>query len=228
VALFALVHGAWHGAWCWERLVPELRARGHEALALDLPSEDISAGCARYAEIVASEIGDAAGDIVLIGHSLGGLTIPLVAAVRPISRLVFLCALIPEPGRSLIDQIKDDPAMFSDGFQGAPARDELDRSYWDDAELAKRQLFSGFDPDDAAAAVRRLRPQARTPNLEPCPLDALPEIPAVYILARDDATVRPAWSRRAARERLGVQPLELEGGHSPFLSHPVELADLLT
>jgi pimeloyl-ACP methyl ester carboxylesterase len=228
MALFVLVHGAWHGAWCWERLAPELRTRGHDVLAMDLPSEDVLAGCARYAEIVMDEIGDASSDLVLVGHSLGGLTIPLVAARRPISRLVFLCALIPQPGRSLLDQIQDDPAMFSDGFDGAPARDELGRSYWDDPDLAMRQLFSGCEQSDAAAATARLRPQARTPNVEPCPLEKWPDVSAVYILGKDDATVRPAWSRRAARERLGVEPVELEGGHAPFLSHPAELADALT
>ncbi len=118
--------------------------------------------------------------------------------------------------------------MFSDGFDGAPARDELGRSYWDDPDLAMRQLFSGCEPEDAAAATARLRPQARAPNVEPCPLEQWPDAPAVYILAKDDATVRPAWSRRVARERLGVEAVELEGGHAPFLSHPAELADTLS
>jgi hypothetical protein len=61
-----------------------------------------------------------------------------------------------------------------DGFDGAPARDELGRSYWDDPDLAMRQLFSGCEPQDAAAATARLRPQARAPNVEPCPLEQWP------------------------------------------------------
>jgi pimeloyl-ACP methyl ester carboxylesterase len=227
MALFVLVHGAWHGAWCWARLATELRSQ-HDVLAVELPSEDVSAGCARYAEIVTEEIGKRAGEIVLVGHSLGGLTIPLVAAQRSVSRLVFLSALIPSPGRSLIDQLQDEPKMFSEGFEGAPARDELDRSYWDDPELAMRQLFSSCDSEDARAAVTRLRVQAREPIVEPCPLETLPNVPALYILGTDDATVRPDWSRKAARERLGIEAIELDGGHALFLSHPVELAGLIT
>jgi pimeloyl-ACP methyl ester carboxylesterase len=227
MAVFVLVHGAWHGAWCWERLAPKLRNRGHDVLAIDLPSEDLSAGCTRYAEVVAEAIGDPSDDVVLVGHSLGGLTIPLVVERRPVARLVFLSALLPVPGCSLIDQLEDDPTIFSDGFDGAPARDELGRSYWDDPELATRQLFSSCDPELAATAVARLGVQSRAPILEPCPLETWPDVPAVYVLGTHDATVRPAWSRRAAPQRLGVEPIELDGGHALFLSHPAELAELL-
>jgi alpha-beta hydrolase superfamily lysophospholipase len=227
VALFVLVHGAWHGAWCWERFAPELRNRGHDVLALDLPTDDVSAGCVRYAEIVADAISDSGHEVVLLGHSLAGLTIPLVAARRPVSRLVFLSAFIPVPGSSLIDQLHEDPSILSEGFDGAPAHDELGRSYWDDLELARRQLFSSCDEDLAAAAAARLRVQARAPLVEPCPRDALPDVPAVYVLGNDDAVVRPAWSQRAARERLGVDAAELDGGHALFLSHPAELAELV-
>jgi pimeloyl-ACP methyl ester carboxylesterase len=150
-----------------------------------------------------------------------------VAERRPITRLVFLSALLPVPGRSLIDQMQEDPMIFSDGFDGAPARDEPGRSYWDDPELARRQLFGGCDTDLAADAVARLRVQARAPIVEPCPLETWTDIPSMYVLGTNDAVVRPAWSRRAARERLGVEPLELEGGHALFLSHPAELADLV-
>jgi hypothetical protein len=69
VTTFALVHGAWHGAWCWERLVPELEARGHRAIAVDLPCEDVAAGCAAYAEVVAGAAADAGADLVLVGHT---------------------------------------------------------------------------------------------------------------------------------------------------------------
>ncbi len=83
---YALVHGAWHGAWCWERLAAELHRRGHLAVAVDLPCGDSAAGCARYAEIVTTALADADENVVVVGHSLGGLTIPLVAAARPVQR----------------------------------------------------------------------------------------------------------------------------------------------
>jgi pimeloyl-ACP methyl ester carboxylesterase len=92
VSTFALVHGACHGAWCWERLTPELEGRGHRVVAVDLPTEGRSAGNVRYAEIVAESLSGLEDDVVVVGHSLAGLTIPLVAALRPVRRLVFLCA----------------------------------------------------------------------------------------------------------------------------------------
>ena len=93
MATIGLVHGSWHGAWCWSQLVPDLEARGHRALAIDLPCEDPASGCIQYAEVVDRALPDDE-DLVLVGHSLGGLTIPLVAALRPVKRLVFLCAVL--------------------------------------------------------------------------------------------------------------------------------------
>ncbi len=101
---FALVHGGWHGAWCWDRLTPELEARGHRVIAIDLPCEDPTATCETYAEVVARALeAQEVEDVVVVGHSLAGLTIPLVAARRPVSRLIYLCALVPIPGCSFVD-----------------------------------------------------------------------------------------------------------------------------
>src|SRR3954454_25062964 len=97
---FWLVHGAWHGGWCWERLAPELEARGAQVVAPDLPCEDVDAGVSVYADVVDKALGEA-DDVVLVGHSLGGLTIPLVAARRPVRRLVYLCAFVPTPGEPI-------------------------------------------------------------------------------------------------------------------------------
>ncbi len=222
-----LVHGAWHGAWCFDHLVAELRARGHDATAVQLPCDDLEAGGTRYAEIVDAALPPDPA-LVLVGHSLGGLTVPLVSARRPVGRLVYLCALIPEPGRSLVDQLRDDPAIFSPGFGAHPAchRDEEGRSWWE-PEAAADVFYHDCPPERATAAVARLRRQAPAPSREPCPLARLPPTPASYILCRQDAAIAPAWSRGAARTRLGVDPIELDGGHSPFLARPAELADVL-
>jgi len=96
VTTFALVHGAWHGAWCFERLVAELQRRDHEAVAIDLPATDVTAGNVAYAGVIEAAL-PAGDDVVLVGHSLAGLSVPLVAARRPLRLLVYLCALIPEP-----------------------------------------------------------------------------------------------------------------------------------
>jgi pimeloyl-ACP methyl ester carboxylesterase len=228
MATFGLVHGAMLGAWCWERLVPELEARGHRAVAMDLPCEDPAAGCVRYAEVAAAAL-PPADDLVLVGHSLGGLTIPLVAARRPARALVFLCAALPALGQSLDDQLAADRAMYAEGFAAHPGRViHADGSVsWSDPTAVREALYHDCTPDDARRAWSRLRRQSLQPRRERCPLTAWPDPPRASILCRDDRAIAPAWSRRAARERLGVEALELPGSHSPFLSRPAELATML-
>ena len=104
---FALVHGAWEGAWIWERLTPELEARGHRVVAMDLPCEDAAATFEAYADVVVGALeAEELEEVVVVGHSLAGLTIPIVAARRAVSRLIYLCALVPIPGRSLVEQLE--------------------------------------------------------------------------------------------------------------------------
>jgi Alpha/beta hydrolase family len=228
MATFGLVHGAGHGAWCWERLGPILEALGHRVFAMDLPCEDPAAGAARYAEVVDLVI-PPANDLVLVGHSLAGLTIPLVAARRPVWRLVFLCALIPEFGRSLADQVVADPELYGPALRSHPGRvigpDGI-VSFRDEA-AARDVFFHDCTPEDVRWAFARLRPQAAAPRREPCPLSAWPTGERAYILCREDRAISPAWSRRAARERLSVEPIELDGSHSPFVSRPSILAGVL-
>jgi pimeloyl-ACP methyl ester carboxylesterase len=227
VTTFALVHGAWHGAWCWELLVGELERRGHGAIAVDLPCEDAAAGCPEYAAIVHEQLPAGDPEVVLVGHSLGGLTIPLVAAERPVRALVFLCALLPVPGVGLPAQLDDDPAIFVPGFGSSIERDAAGNSFWPDADAARATLYADCPRVLAEAALSRLRHQSRRPSVDPCPLAEWPDVESISVLCRADAVISPAWSRRAARDRLGVEARELEGGHSPFLSRPAELADLL-
>jgi len=228
MATFGLVHGAGHGAWCWERLIPILEALGHRAFAMDLPSEDLTAGAARCAEVVDRAI-PPANDLVLVGHSLAGLTVPLVAARRPVWRLVFLCALIPEFGRSLADQVAADPELYDLVLRTHPGRvTGPDGTVGFRDEAAARDVFyHDCTPEDVHWAFSRLRPQAAAPRREPCPLSAWAPGEKAYILCREDRAVSPAWSRRVARERLGVEPIELDGSHSPFISRPSALADIL-
>jgi pimeloyl-ACP methyl ester carboxylesterase len=227
VATVALVHGAWHGAWCFQRLTPELEARGHRVVAVDLPCDDATATFATYADVVVRAL-EGRDDVVLVGHSLGGQTVPLVAARRPVARLVYLSALVPMPGRSFHEQLAAEPDTLLPGSSdGLSAPDEQGRTAWVDEAAARRTFYADCEERDARAACARLRAQARRPYSEPCPLAALPEAPSTYVLCRDDRIVNPERSRAVARERLGAELLELPGGHSPFLSRPAELAALL-
>src|SRR6185436_19979515 len=224
MATFGLVHGAGHGAWCWERLAPVLEARGHRVYAMDLPCEDQTAGNERYAEVVDHAI-PATNDLVLVGHSLAGLTVPLVAARRPVARLVFLCAQVPEFGRSLFDQVQANPELYHPVSRTHPGRltaDDGTVTFRDEA-AARDVFFQDCTPADVSWAFARLRPQAAAPRREVCPLSSWPPGDRAYILCREDHAISPAWSRRVAGERLGVEPIELGGSHSPFISQPAAL-----
>jgi alpha-beta hydrolase superfamily lysophospholipase len=228
VTTFALVHGAWHGAWCWDRLVPELEAHGHEAVAIDLPCDDATATFTTYAAVVKEAVAGAPDDLVLVAHSLGGLTMPLVAAGRPVSRMVFVCALVPAPGRSFLEQMEADPDILLPRHDaGLSEPDDQGRRAWVDPAMSREVLFADCTEEDARAAFDNLRPQAGAPFAEPCPLETLPEVERTYVVCAEDRIVNPDWSRRAAVERLGVQPVELPGSHSPFLSRPADLARVL-
>ena len=226
---FVLVHGGWHGAWCWEKLIPEIEARGHKAAAMDLPSDDPEATFETYADVVAASIRDLPpdGDVVLVGHSLAGQTVPIVAAREPVRRLVYLCALPAIPGRSLFDQLGTEKMLNLGYVAGLGAADAQGSRGWADKELARQFMYADCDDESAEGAIARLRPQAQTPYSIPCPLDRYPDVPTTSIVCSDDQLVNPDWSRDFARRTLGSDLIELPGSHSPFVSRPADLASVL-
>lgn len=223
---FALVHGSWHDGGCWHAVAGELEARGHSTVAPDLPCDDPVADCQDYAAVVMDALADAGNDVVVVGHSLGGLTAAVVAAERPVRQLVYLCALVPRPGRRVFDIEDGEPPIYAPGFGGAPERDELDRSRWPVA-AAVEELYDDVPAALAREAGERLRPQARSATATPCPLAELPTVETISIVARDDAVISPEWSRWTARRRLDIEPVEIDGGHFPMFTRPAELAELL-
>lgn len=225
---FVLVHGAWHGSWCWDRLVPELERLGHATIALDLPCDDPAATYSTYADVIVDAVQDRASDLVIVAHSMAGLSAPIAAARLAVRSLVFLNALIAAPGRSFVQQLGDEPEMLVPGYQaGLGDPDGHGRRRWVDVEAAWETLYGDCDEATARAAFDRLRPQAQTPYVDPCPLAGLPDVRYTYVVAADDRVVAPEWSRSAARERLGIEAIELGGSHSPFLARAAELAHLL-
>jgi len=226
VSTFVLVHGAWHGAWCWERLVPELAERGHDAIAMDLPVEDGSATFEDYASVVVDVAASATDDVVLVGHSLGSMVIPLVAAARPATAIVFLCGLVPNFGGTPWD---DAPPMAVPGFFDPLVKHEDGSTSWPNLEAATSAFYPDCSAEDAAWAYARLRHQ-NTSSLwgSPYPLDSWPPGRRVAIIGADDEAVTPAFANHVCRTRLGIEPIALPGGHSPFLARPAQLADMLT
>jgi pimeloyl-ACP methyl ester carboxylesterase len=224
VTTFALLHGAWHGAWCWERLIEPLRERGHGAIAVDLPCDDVEAGLDATADVAAAFLIE--DDVVVVGHSLSGLILPLVAARRPVRALVYLCAFVPLEGKSMGDQFRESPEPIVT-FPVPPEGDAEGRSVWSDEAIARRSLYPDLSEEDAHWAFERLRPQAPTAQRETHP-SGLPDARAVSLVCAHDAVVNPEWSRRVARERFGHDPLELDAGHFPMLTAPNALADALS
>lgn len=228
MSTFALVHGGAHGGWCWELLVPELERRGHAAVAPDLPIEDDGAGAMENARIVADALKGADDDVVVVGHSLGGLTIPLVAQLRPVRRLVFLGAMVPAPGMSNLEYLATEPGAVT--LAGTENLAEGETPAADDQVLGWERTRHGFYhdvPEDIARhAWQRLRQQSFTVMTERTPLEVWPDVPSTYILMTEDRAVGQEWSRHRAKE-IGADLIEIEGSHSPFYSRPGELADIL-
>ena len=225
MAAFVLVHGSWHGAWCWERLIPELEALGHQAVAMDLPIDDPAAGLAEYADTVLPFMPDEPA--VLVGHSLGASVIPLVAAKRPVQRLVFVCPVLRRHGMSLAEQAPLDADVSSfDLSKGRIFFDDASSAWEPDAAIAA--FFPDCDPETARWAASRLRRQYWRYWEEPNPLAAWPDAERAAIVCTDDRLVGIDWARRRIPELLGVTPVELPGGHSPFLSRPATQAEALT
>jgi pimeloyl-ACP methyl ester carboxylesterase len=224
VTTFVFVHGAWHGGWCWSRLLPEMEARGHRSVVMDLPVEDGNATFEDYAEAVLASYPADLEQGMLVGHSLGAMVLPLVAASRPASLLVFLCGVLPNlNGRPWNDA---PPMARPDAYRTETLDDGS--SVFATFESARLTFYADCDPEDARWAFQRLRAQnSRSLWDRPYPLRRLPPTPRAAIAALDDAAVTIEFSRAVTRPRLGVDLVEIPGDHSPFLGRPRELADLL-
>ena len=208
VATFALIHGGGGSAWDWHLVVPELQRRGHDAVAVDLPCEDDSAGWNEYGDAVLGTLGDPR-NVIVVGHSLGGFTAPLVCARTDVISLVLVAGMIPAPGELFADW------WTNVGYEGT--------GYEGDDEVFYHDV-----PDALAnEAKRRERDETSRALREPWPLEAWPDTPTRYLLCRDDRMLAPAWARRHARERLGLEADEISGGHYISLSRPRELAERL-
>jgi pimeloyl-ACP methyl ester carboxylesterase len=223
VATFGLVHGAWHGAWCWEALIPQLQARGHSSIAMDLPSDQRDATFDDYAQAVAASL-PPDPDLVLVGHSLGGMVIPLVALQRPVRMLVFLCALISERDGDPPD--KGPPTHLEGTFDGLTHHKDGSHS-WPNFAAAMPILYQDCSRELAQSAFARLRPQQTALWKYWQPMGVWPGVPVAAIHCQDDRAINPLWSRWIARHRLETESVELPGGHTPMLSRPALLAETL-
>ena len=218
MATFVLIHGAADSGWFWHLLEAELRARGHDVVAPDLPCDDDSAGLAEYTDTVVGAVGDRTG-LVVVAQSFGAFTAPLVCDRVPVDLLVLLAGMVPAPGERPEDWLANtgyaDARREQTERDGPPPEDDIGLFYHD------------VPADLAAEALRRGRHQSDTPGKQPWPLPAWPDVPTRFLLCRDDRLFPAAFLRRVARDRLGITADEIDGSHCVALSRPAELATRL-
>lgn len=219
---FVLVHGAFGSAAELALVIPELEALGHCAIAVDLPCTDPVATLDDYARTVVEAMAGIAGPVVVVGHSAGGATISLVPARTRVDRLVYVTAVVPEPGRSIVD------------IAGADVRETILSVSHDDGNGCRsfdfELLASLAPPEERDAYLSFLRatqrPQGWAALEQPWPGRSLPDVPRTYILCTEDQIIPPARQREMAA-RLSVEPIEITSEHAVFATRPRELAALL-
>jgi pimeloyl-ACP methyl ester carboxylesterase len=228
-----LVHGAWHDGSCWEPLLGPLAELGLPARAVDLPADRAGADTAAcVAEIVAAARLLGAGPeapVVLVGHSLGGLVVPVAAqelGADAVAAIVLVGALVPRPGQSWRERAAAEPGVMVAGFDAGQQRGP-DRTTWLPAEAASAGLYAGVAEESSVSAVAaRLRPQDWTVTKEVSPLAAWPGVRTVSVVCAADRVVDPQWSRGPGAVP-GAEVVELPGGHFPMLTRPRELAQVI-
>ena len=211
MATYALIHGGGDVGWYWHLVERELRARGHQSVAPDLPIEDDDATLEDHARVVLDAVDSLPrrGELVVVGHSAGGYVAPIVAERAKADRLILVAAMIPQPGETTEEM------LAATGWRMPRNEESSDMAVF----------YHDVDPDLAAEAMSKERTDAGAD--EPWPLPAWPSVPTHFIVCRNDRFFEADWLRGVVRDRLGIQPDEIDSGHTPALSHPTELVELM-
>jgi pimeloyl-ACP methyl ester carboxylesterase len=242
---FVLVHGGFHAAWCWERTISELAKLGHSAVAVDLPGhgaliDQESTLTNRRDAIVNAMAADGQTRNVLVGHSGGGFDATLAADARPdlVSHIVYLAAALPREGRTYPEAMAmrdsgDELGVAFDGDVGEMLSylkfDDDGAMTFADFDGAWKYFYHDCDEDTARWAFDRLGPE-RFGDTTVTPVSVTrfweANLPRSFIVCEQDRSM-PRWLADTVTRRLGVNQLSIDASHSPFLSRPRELADLL-
>jgi pimeloyl-ACP methyl ester carboxylesterase len=234
MATFVLIHGAWHGAWCWEKVVPLLAAKGHTVVAPDLPGHGADATprgevtLDLYGAKVADTISAQREKVILVGHSMGGMAISAGAERVPdrIEKIVYLTAFLPRNGEALLQIEERNPKksvplalVIADGSPTA----DLDPAKITDL------FYHDCTPAEAKAATARLTPQPLAPFATPISVTAerFGRVPKVYIECSEDHAISLELQRDMIHKTPVVAVRQLSASHSPFISMAGEVADTL-
>lgn len=235
MSVVVLVHGAFHGAWCWYRMIPALEERGHRVVAPDLPGHGRDRTPARevslaaYAHRIGSVLDAEPEPVILVGHSMAGATITVAADQRPdrVRTLVYLAALVPRSGQSCADVVAnpEDSSPLSSDVRIEPERGE---AIFDETAL-RRTFYEQCREEDVALARLSITPQPLTPIADPVVYsnDRLSVLPKVYIATDRDKVVTPSDQERMRAAMTWESVVHLDTDHSPFFSAVDQLADTL-
>jgi pimeloyl-ACP methyl ester carboxylesterase len=189
------------------------------SVAVDIDPEEFAGATARECSAYITGVLENHQRVILVGTSCSGLIIPVVSMDRPIDHLVFVCAGLPDIGRSATDQISVDGLLHEEWMK------QWD---YDNPEVATTFMFNDCDGDALEWSLSTVR--VFVPQLvydEVTPLTAWPDIPSTYLLGTKDQIISQDWARAAVPARLGGEPIELETGHCPQNSRPATVADIL-
>jgi pimeloyl-ACP methyl ester carboxylesterase len=231
MATFVLVHGAWHGAWCWYKVVPLLEKAGHTVVALDLPSHGLDRTPARdislelYAEAVCRVLDACREPVILVGHSMGGVVISRAAELRParIEKLVYVAAFLLPTGVTILEATPPDASartmaslvINADG-SAAGLR----------AESVRQMFYADCEDSDMALARMLLVPQAMAVSATPLSTSGKHwgSVPRFYVECTLDNAI-PIEAQRAMASKLPCRHvITMQTSHSPFFSAPGELS----
>ena len=224
-ATFVLVTGAGGDAWYWHLVAPKLQERGHAVISVDLPAADDCAGLPEYAATVVRAIEERdARRVILVAHSLGGFTAPLVCEKVPVASLVLVNAMVPKPGET--------PGKWWANTAHREAKQEQNVPDGRRSDAPFDPLLDFFhdvpQPVVDSARARGERHQSATVFGSPCTFKAWPAVPVRVLVGRDDRFFPAEFQRRVASQRLGVVTDEIPGGHLLALSQPEALAERLS
>jgi pimeloyl-ACP methyl ester carboxylesterase len=209
---FLLIPGAGGMAWYWPPVAPRLRDAGHEAVALDLPGDDPSAGLSAYVDLALAAV-SGHEDLVVVAQSMGAFTAVPVCTRLAVRRLVLLNAMIPAPGETA------DEWWEATAWQQARRAAARAGGYPEGFDL-QTYFLHDVPPEVAAAGAKHQREEAVIAFEEPCPFTKWPEVPTTVLAGREDRFFPFAFQNRVARERLTIDARPLPGGHLGALSQP--------
>jgi pimeloyl-ACP methyl ester carboxylesterase len=234
MADFLLIHGAWHGRWCWSSTIEGLQQAGHRARAIDLPGQGddqtpvAGIGLSTWIDRVVEELKNYPSPPILVGHSMGGMVITGAADVVPerVSRAVYLCAFLPQDGESLFELASRPECANDTALVQEATPDGLCLTV---TPASARAGFYGLCPPDAAeAALFSLRPLPLRTVMDPVRLQHTGSpVPRSYIACSADRAMPVALQRFMAGRSPGIAMQTLATDHSPFLSQPAALLQAL-